>query len=462
MAKKNLIVGLFVLAALALFTVGLFLIGNRHEAFSRHMDFYTEFTDLAGLTKGTKVQVAGMDAGQIIEIDVPDSPSSRFRVRLRIDERLHGLVRTDSLATIGTEGVVGNTFVSIGPGSPQAAAAPSLATLRSKEPIELADLLDQAKGTIADVDGTVKNANGLLTTVGGNLNQTLFGARTTLSNVNDVVVGLKEGRGSAGMLLRDQALAGQIRETVGNVQQASLNLNRVSVQANGLLTDIQSRSFPQKIDETLASVKDTASNFDVSSQQIRQTVNEFTAPDQFGVSAGINLRDSLSNVNAATGNMADDTEALKHNFFFRPFFRQRGYYNLSHISPDEYRKDRLFANPTNRRVWLPANQLFQRTADGTDQLTVAGRALLDQTLSQYGDAIVESPIIVEGYSDGGTLADRLAISRDRSILVRTYILNHFHFNADNLGSIAMEDRPPSGLDHSMWDGVAVVVLKPKL
>jgi phospholipid/cholesterol/gamma-HCH transport system substrate-binding protein len=358
MAKKNLIVGLFVLAALALFTVSLFLIGNRHEAFSRHMDFYTEFTDLAGLTKGTKVQVAGMDAGQVIEIDVPDSPSSRFRVRLRIDEKLQGLVRTDSLATIGTEGVVGNTFVSIGPGSPQAAAAPSLATLRSKEPIELADLLDQAKGTIADVDGTVKNANGLLTTVGGNLNQTLFGARTTLSNVNDVVVGLKEGRGSAGMLLRDQALAGQIRETVGNVQQASLNLNRVSAQANGLLTDIQSRSFPQKIDETLASVKDTASNFDASSQQIRQTVNEFTAPDQFGVSAGINLRDSLSNVNAATGNMADDTEALKHNFFFRPFFRQRGYYNLSHITPDEYRKDHLFANPTNRRVWLPANELF--------------------------------------------------------------------------------------------------------
>jgi phospholipid/cholesterol/gamma-HCH transport system substrate-binding protein len=461
MAKKNLIVGLFVLAALALFTVGLFLIGNRHEAFSRHMDFYAEFTNLAGLTKGAKVQVAGMDAGQILEIGIPASPSSKFRVKVRIDERLHGLVRTDSLATIGTEGVVGNTFVSIGPGSRQAAAAPPLATLRSKEPIELADLLDQAKGTIADVDGTVKNANGLLTTVGGNLNQALFGARTTLSNVNDVVVGLKEGRGSAGMLLRDQALAGQIRETVGNVQQASLNLNRVSVKADSLLTDIQSRSFPQKIDETLASVKDTASNFDASSQQIRQTVNEFTAPDQFGVAAGVNLRDSLSNVNAATGNMADDTEALKHNFLFRPFFRQRGYYNLSHITPDEYRKVHLFANPTNLRVWLPANELFHRTADGTDQLTAAGRALLDQTLSQYGDAIVESPIIVEGYSDGGTLADRLAISRDRSILVRTYILNHFHSNADNLGSIAMEDRPPSGLDHSTWDGVAVVVLKPK-
>jgi phospholipid/cholesterol/gamma-HCH transport system substrate-binding protein len=263
------------------------------------------------------------------------------------------------------------------------------------------------------------------------------------------------------MLLRDQGIADQIRETIGNVQQASLNLNHVSAQANGLLTDIQSRHFPQTVDETLASVKETASNFDASSQQVRQTVNEFTAPDQFGVSAGINLRDSLSNVNAATGNMADDTEALKHNFFFRAFFRQRGYYNLAHITPDEYRKDRLFSSPTNRRAWLSADQLFQRAPDGNDQLTEAGRALLDETLSQYGDAIVECPIIVEGYSDGGALADRLSISRDRSILVRTYILNHFHFNAGNLGSIAMEDRPPSGLDHSTWNGVAVVVLKPK-
>src|ERR1700722_16578059 len=104
MAKKNLIVGLFVLAALALFTVGLFLIGNRHEAFSRHMDFYTEFTDLAGLSKGTKVQVAGMDAGQIIEIAVPDSPSSKFRVRLRIEEKINGHVRINFLSSTGAEG----------------------------------------------------------------------------------------------------------------------------------------------------------------------------------------------------------------------------------------------------------------------------------------------------------------------------------------------------------------------
>jgi phospholipid/cholesterol/gamma-HCH transport system substrate-binding protein len=296
------------------------MIGNRHQAFTRHVDFYTEFTNLYGLAKGAKVQVAGMDGGQILEVGIPDSPASKFRVRLRIDEKLHGLVRTDSIATIGTEGVVGNTFLSISSGSPQAPAAAAQTTLSSKEPTEIADLLDRAKGMISDIDSTVRNANGVVTTVGTNLNSTLGSVKTAVSNVNDIVVGLKEGQGPAGMFLRDRALEGKIRQTLTNAQEATANLRRASAQVDTLTSDIQSRQFPLKIDETLARAKDAASNFDATSQQVHQTVDEFSGPDAQGITAGINLRESLSNVNAATGNLADDTEALKHNFFFRPFF----------------------------------------------------------------------------------------------------------------------------------------------
>jgi phospholipid/cholesterol/gamma-HCH transport system substrate-binding protein len=171
------------------------------------------------------VQVGGMDAGQVVDIAIPGSPSSKFRVRMRLNDTFNGLVRTDSLASIGTEGVVGDTFLFIRPGSPQASAAPPLSTLRSKEPTEIADLLDQVKGTITDVDGTVKDADGLLTSIGGNLNSTLDGVQTTIGNVNDVVLGLKQGRGPAGMLLHDEALAGQIRATITSTQQATGNLN---------------------------------------------------------------------------------------------------------------------------------------------------------------------------------------------------------------------------------------------
>ena len=120
MPNRFLAVGIFIVAGVTLFALGIFLVGSRHEAFSRHMLLYTEFTELDGIAKGSKVQVAGMDAGQVASIDVPNSPNGRFRVQMRIEERFHGLVRTDSVVTIDTEGVVGDTFLTIHPGSPSA------------------------------------------------------------------------------------------------------------------------------------------------------------------------------------------------------------------------------------------------------------------------------------------------------------------------------------------------------
>jgi len=40
--NRFMMVGVFVLAGLALFATGLFMIGNRHEAFARHLELYTE------------------------------------------------------------------------------------------------------------------------------------------------------------------------------------------------------------------------------------------------------------------------------------------------------------------------------------------------------------------------------------------------------------------------------------
>ena len=459
MKNRNVVVGLFVAAGLMLFTVGLFLIGNRHQAFARHIEFYAEFKDLSGLAKGSKVQVGGMDAGQILDIGVPDSPSAKFRVSLRIDEKFRGLVRTDSLATIGTEGVVGDTFLLIRPGSANAQAAPAFATLPSKEPTELADLIDQGKGTLADVDTAINNANGLLTTVGGKVNSTLDQAKGTLVNVNDVVVGLKDGRGTAGMFLQDEALANQIRQTMTNAQQATADLGHVSSQADGLVSDIRSRNFPQKIDGTLSSMSSAASNIDATSRQLNQTITEFAGPDEQGISAGVNLRESLSNTNAATANVADETEALKHNFFLRGFFKRRGYYNLTQIAPDKYRADSLFTGPANSRTWLSAEQLFVRDPDGLEQLTRAGKALLDTTLAQYGDSIVESPIVVEGYRGGNDPTDQLLFSRSRAILVRRYLENHFQLDPGHLGAVPLKNLPPGGLDHSNWDGICIVVVR---
>src|ERR1700728_314075 len=244
MSKRYFAVGVFIIAGVTLFALGIFLVGSRHEAFSHHVLLSPEFADLDGITKGSKVQVAGMDAGQVARIDVPSSPNGRFRVQMKVDDRFHGLVRTDSVVSVDTEGVVGNTFLTIHSGSSSAAIAQADSVLQSKPPINISDLLTNGLGLMNDADATLKQ-------VGGKVNVALDGANVAIGNANDLLAGLKEGRGPAGMLLRDEKVADQIRETLSTVQSTTLNLKQASAGVNSIVADVQQRQLPQKLDDTM-------------------------------------------------------------------------------------------------------------------------------------------------------------------------------------------------------------------
>ena len=96
MQNQNINVGLFVIGGLLLFGAGMFLIGDRRQAFGQHVEYYSEFVNLAGLSNGAKVRVGGMDAGEVTGHRCAGFSSSRFRVRWRVDAKLRGLVRADS------------------------------------------------------------------------------------------------------------------------------------------------------------------------------------------------------------------------------------------------------------------------------------------------------------------------------------------------------------------------------
>jgi len=454
MSRRYLAVGIFIIAGVSLFALGIFLVGSRHEAFSRHLLLYTEFANLDSITKGSKVQVAGMDAGQVTDIVVPPSPDGRFRVQMKVDERFHGLVRTDSAVTVDTEGVVGDTFLTIHTGSPNAPIAQADSLLQSKPPVTISDLLTNGLGVMNDADATLKQ-------VGGKLNAALDGANGAISNANDLLVGLKEGRGPAGMLLRDEKMAGQIRESISNVQSATSNVKQATAGVNGIVADVQQRQLPQKLDETITQIRSASTQANATIDQVHQSLTQALGPDANGVTAGQNISEALSNVNAATGNMAEDTEALKRNFFFKGFFKQRGYYSLSSLSPQEYRRSRLFARPANSRIWLPADSLFQQGLHGSEELSVGGKRAIDAAVVSFGDSIFTHPIVVEGYSDAAAPADALSFSYARAEIVRNYLEARYPFEARNLGVMPLSATPPTGLGHEQWSGVCILVAEKK-
>jgi phospholipid/cholesterol/gamma-HCH transport system substrate-binding protein len=454
MSKRYLAVGIFIITSVILFALGIFLVGSRHEAFSRHVLLYTEFADLDGIAKGSKVQVSGMDAGQVTGIEVPRSPSGHFRVQMKVDEQLHGLVRTDSVVTVDTEGVVGDTFLTIHSGSPNAAIAQAGSVLQSKPPVTMADLLTHGLGIMNDADATIKQ-------VGGKLNIALDGVNGAVGNANDLLVGLKEGRGPAGMILRDEKMAGQIRETMSNVQSTTSNLNQASGRVNSIVADVQQRQFPQKLDDTMTQIHSASTRADATIQQVQQSMTQALGPDVNGVTAGQNVNESLSNVNVATGNMAEDTEALKHNFFFKGFFNHRGYYALGSLSPQEYRHSKLFGSTQSPRAWLQADALFQHGGHGTEELSPDGKHAIDAAVTSFGDAIFTHPIVIEGYSDAATSADALSWSYARAQLVRNYLEARYPFTTKNVSVMPLTATPPLGLGHDGWSGICILVAEKK-
>jgi len=445
------VVGVFVLSAALLFSLGLFLIGNRQKAFVHHVDFFTSLNDVNGISPGSKVRVSGLEAGQVSGIEIPDQPADKFRLKLHVDGKLHRLIRDDSFVTVESDGLVGDRFLVIHKGSDQAPEAASGATLPGKEPVELS-------AVIAKATGVMDQANAAIGDIKTRVDGTLDAITTTVNNANGIVTGIRSGKGTVGMLLTDQQTADKVKDAVGNAQQAAANLNEVTAQAKQVMADFQSRDLFGKAEATLNNTKNASGQIAQASRQVNLTLNEALGPDWSGENAGENLSETFSNVNLATANMADDTEALKHEFFFRGFFKKRGYYSLRDLTPDQYRSNPYFTNQRNRRTWLSAADAFQKDSNGNEVLSAAGEQEIDHVIGANEDSVVDQPIIVEGYSDHASAANEMVTSRSRSLMVAHYLQKRFHLSSENIGVMPLNaTAPPASGKHS-WDGACIVLV----
>jgi phospholipid/cholesterol/gamma-HCH transport system substrate-binding protein len=442
--KTNLAAtGVFVISALLLFGAGLFLIGDRQSAFSRHHDFYTEMSNVNGLAPGSKVRVSGFDGGEVTSLQIPDRPSGKFRIKLHVDKKLNQLIREDSVVSVESEGIVGDKFLLIHDGSDQSPEAKSGDTLPSKEPVEISAMLEKVNGIMDQARGVIDQASATVGDVHIKLN-------LALDNTNGILADARNGKGTVGMLLNDQVTADQVKQVVANADQASANLNQASVQAKQIVADVQSRNLPEKMNDTLINLRH-------ASAQVNDTLTEALGPDHFGTDAGGNIRDSLSNVNQATSNLADDTEALKHEFFFRGFFKKRGFYSLQGLTPEQYRSNAFFDRNSNYRAWLSGDD-FAKDAKGNEILSPAGRLMVAQVLGNLDDSAINQPMVIEGYSAQTSPVEQLVLARAHMLLVAHYLELHFHLNSKNVGVMPLNATPPQSAGKSTWDGACIVIL----
>jgi phospholipid/cholesterol/gamma-HCH transport system substrate-binding protein len=468
-------IGLFLIGGIGLFAVILFLIGNRHDVFGKHVEYYADFSDTGGLPSGALVRVAGIEAGEVKSIDIPASPASKFRLRLQVRANARGMIRTDSLVSIRTEGILGDKYIFIKEGTSAAPEAADGSTLPSKEPFDIgaafekgaalldkgSALLDNVQGSVTDLHGrlddaldsvtrTVNHADALVTVVQPDIRELASNANQITQTINGIVSDLNAGKGPAGLILKDETTRKQLQATLANAQQATSNLNDASARADQVLADVQSRDLASKAQAILENVQ-------AISEQLNQTIKEALAVDYMGEDGATNIRETLSNLNRGTANLAEDTEALKHEFFFRGFFNKRGFYDLKQLSPADYLKACQRENGCGSRAWLDAANLFAVGGNGTVQLVESGRHAIDSAVAPIVDSLLGHVVIVEGYCGTGTPDQQFLTSRRRADLVREYLEAHFHLAHSDVGIVPLRDKPPQSAGRDTWNGVAIVL-----
>ncbi len=149
---QAILLGVLVLLALALGGVGLFAVADREGLWGEHFILNARFKQVNGIDVGTGVRVQGMNAGQVVAIDLPDERGGEVLVRMKLKGRFQKLIGGDARVEILGEGLIGGKVVEIDPGTPGASPIQTGAVLPGRSDNVMTELKNLASKSNALMD----------------------------------------------------------------------------------------------------------------------------------------------------------------------------------------------------------------------------------------------------------------------------------------------------------------------
>ncbi|MDZ7641005.1 MAG: outer membrane lipid asymmetry maintenance protein MlaD [Desulfurivibrio sp.] len=138
--KLDLVVGLFILAGFLAFA---YLSVNLGE-FSplraqRQYSIEAEFGNISGLKRGAPVQISGVMVGRVAAIELSDR--QRAKVTMYIDREVE--LTDDSIASVKTQGIIGEKYISITPGGSPVLLADGDRLMETESALDLEELVSK-------------------------------------------------------------------------------------------------------------------------------------------------------------------------------------------------------------------------------------------------------------------------------------------------------------------------------
>ncbi len=306
MAKKisTAKVGLFIFIGIAILVIGIFLIGRKQALFSSTFTVKAYFKDIQGLRNGATVRLSGIDVGAVSNVEIANDTSGRVEVTMNLKDDIHSFIRTDTRASIETEGLVGNKVVVLTVGSASAELVKEGGTIKSKEPMSISAIIEETKGIMQYTKDMTKD-------------------------LSEIVARVNRGEGSIGKLLVDNELYNNATKLT---QSADTSLKSITKQVNQLT--VVFRELGNGIKSVIGNVDNVVVDLDTIITGIKQgkgvmgaMLVDKTRYDTVFSKTINNIESMTSEAKLAASRLAENMEALKHNWLFKGYFEERGYWD---------------------------------------------------------------------------------------------------------------------------------------
>jgi phospholipid/cholesterol/gamma-HCH transport system substrate-binding protein len=138
--------GMFVTIGLILFVGTIYFVGKQKNLFGSTFTLQSQFKTVTGLKVGNNVRFSGINVGTVSEITL--ITDSTVAVKLIIKDEVRRFIKTDSKASIGSDGLMGDKVLTISPGAKSNRSVKDNAIIASVKAIEIEDIMKGVKTTV--------------------------------------------------------------------------------------------------------------------------------------------------------------------------------------------------------------------------------------------------------------------------------------------------------------------------
>jgi phospholipid/cholesterol/gamma-HCH transport system substrate-binding protein len=296
---SELRVGITVIVASLTLGLLLLLMSNTAGLFTKRITIRSYFDNASGLRLGAPVRLSGVDIGNVATIRIvneKDRQLTPVEVTMRISTKYHYALRRDSVTSLDTAGVLGETYLDIDSSQAVGTEAQDGDTLPTQIHPDFNQVVRASQSTLQNMDALLKRADRILAfaesgkgslgkliydptlynrfsdTVGDfqkivsqvGAGQGSLGALisrndaydkflSTLDKMNSVIDDMQQGKGTAGKFLKDPSLYNNANDTIANVKKLTQDINSGKGTIGKLAEDDE---LAKKIDVTITKLSE--------------------------------------------------------------------------------------------------------------------------------------------------------------------------------------------------------------